>query len=92
VVAAVEPAEKKRIPKAPQAKGPAGGDGNSLRTEGAAHSGGGGGSHSGVLWEGGEDGSRQGHHHGRRLDGIRGVLALPDAGLVAAIGQRSWVT
>ncbi|KFP96884.1 hypothetical protein N330_03788, partial [Leptosomus discolor] len=63
------------------------GDGHSLGAEGAADSSGGGGSHSGVLGEGAEDGSRQGHHHGRGLNHIRGVLALPDTGLVAAVGQ-----
>ena len=39
-----------------------------------------------------EDGSGQGHHHGRGLDEDVGVLALPDAGLVAAVGQRGRAT
>ena len=64
------------------------GDGHSLTAEDAANSSGGGGSHNCVLWEGAEDGSGQGHHHGRGLDEDIGVLALPDAGLVAAVGQR----
>ncbi|POI21112.1 hypothetical protein CIB84_015141, partial [Bambusicola thoracicus] len=42
----------------------------------------------GVLGEGAEDGSRQGDHHGGRLDDHLGVLALPDTGLVAAVSQR----
>ncbi|KFQ97969.1 hypothetical protein Y956_06159, partial [Nipponia nippon] len=64
------------------------GDGHSLRAEDAANSSGGGGSHNGVLWEGAEDGAAEYHHHGRGLDDNRGVLALPDAGLIAAVGQR----
>ena len=72
--------------KAPQ------GDGHALRAEDAANSSGGGGSHNCVLREGAEDGSGQGHHHGRGLDEDVGVLALPDAGLVAAVGQRGWAT
>ncbi|KFR05869.1 hypothetical protein Y956_14775, partial [Nipponia nippon] len=64
------------------------GDGHSLRAEDAANSSGGGGSHNGVLREGAEDGSGQGHHHGRGLDDDGGVLALPDTGLIAAVGQR----
>ena len=64
------------------------GDGHTLRAEDAANGSGGGGSHGGVLREGAEDGSGQGHHHGRGLDEDIGVLALPDAGLVAAVGQR----
>ncbi|KFV16367.1 hypothetical protein N339_00599, partial [Pterocles gutturalis] len=64
-----------------------GGDGHSLRAEDAANSSGGGGSHSGVLWEGAEDGSRQGHHSGGGLDEDMGVLALQDTGLIAAVGQ-----
>ncbi|KGL97591.1 hypothetical protein N301_14378, partial [Charadrius vociferus] len=67
-------------------------DGHSFLTQDAANSRGGGGSHSGVLGEGAEDGSRQGHHHGRGLDHHAGVLALPDTGLVAAVGQRGWAT
>ena len=68
------------------------GDGHTLRAEDAANGSGGGGSHGGVLREGAEDGSGQGHHHGRGLDEDVGVLALPDAGLVAAVGQRGWAT
>ena len=64
------------------------GDGHTLRAEDAANGSGGGGSDGGVLREGAEDGSGQGHHHGRGLDDDVGVLALPDAGLVAAVGQR----
>ncbi len=64
------------------------GDGHTLRAEDAANGSGGGGSHGGVLREGAEDGSGQGHHHGRGLDDHVGVLALPDAGLVAAAAQR----
>ena len=63
-------------------------DGHSLRAEDAANGSGGGGSHNGVLWEGAEDGSGQGHHHGGGLDDDGGVLALPDTGLGAAVGQR----
>ncbi|KFO81507.1 hypothetical protein N303_05777, partial [Cuculus canorus] len=66
-----------------------GGDGHSVRAEDAAHSSGGGGAHGGVLREGAEDGSGQGHHHGRGLDDHNGVLALPDAALIAAAGQRA---
>ena len=64
------------------------GDGHALTAEDAADSSGGGGSDGGVLREGAEDGSGQGHHHGRGLNDDGGVLALPDAGLVAAAGQR----
>ncbi|POI20240.1 hypothetical protein CIB84_016013, partial [Bambusicola thoracicus] len=53
------------------------GDGHTLTAEDAANGSGGGGSNSGVLWEGAEDGSGQGHHHGRGLDDNGGVLALP---------------
>jgi len=77
-VAAAKPREAKA----------SGGDGHTLRAEDAANGSGGGGSHGGVLREGAEDGSGQGHHHGRGLDEDIGVLALPDAGLVAAVGQR----
>ena len=63
------------------------GDGHSVTAEDAANSSGGGGAHNGVLWEGAEDGARQGHHHGRGLDDDGGVLALPDTGLIAAVGQ-----
>ena len=68
------------------------GDGHSLTAEDAANSSGGGGSDGGVLWEGAEDGSGQGHHHGRGLNDDGGVLALPDTGLIAAAGQRSRAT
>ena len=77
--------------KARQVKAPRG-DGHALRAEDAANSSGGGGSHNCVLREGAEDGSGQGHHHGRGLDEDIGVLALPDAGLVAAVGQRGRAT
>ncbi|KFO57505.1 hypothetical protein N302_02255, partial [Corvus brachyrhynchos] len=70
-----------------EAKAP-GADGHSLRAEDAANSSRGGGSHHGVLWEGAEDGPRQGHHHRRGFDDDGGVLALPDTGLIAAVGQR----
>ncbi|KAL2295187.1 hypothetical protein Nmel_018344, partial [Mimus melanotis] len=63
-------------------------DGHSITAEDAANSSRGGGSHHGVLWEGAEDGARQGHHHSRGLDGHMGVLALPDTALIAAVGQR----
>ena len=65
------------------------GDGHSLTAEDAANSSGDGGSD---LWEGAEDGSGQGHHHGRGLDDNGGGLALPDTGLIAAAGQRSRAT
>ena len=68
------------------------GDGHTLRAENAANSSRGGGSNSGGLGEEAEDGSRQGHHHGRGLDDDGGVLALPDTGLIAAAGQRGWAT
>ena len=68
------------------------GDGHTLRAEDAANSSGGGGSHNCVLWEGAEDGSGQGHHHGRGMDDDGGVLALPDTGLIAAAGQGSRAT
>ena len=83
--ATVAAAEARQV-KAPR------GDGHTLRAEDAANSSRGGGSNSGVLREGAEDGSRQGHHHGRGLDDIGGVLALPDTGLIAAAGQRSRAT
>ncbi|KGL98410.1 hypothetical protein N301_14976, partial [Charadrius vociferus] len=63
-------------------------DGHSLTAEDAANGSGGGGAHNGVLREGAEDGSGQGHHHGGGLDDDDGVLALPDTGLIAAVGQR----
>ena len=68
------------------------GAGHALRAEDAANSSGGGGSHNCVLREGAEDGSGQGHHHGRGLDDDGGVLALPDTGLIAAAGQGSRAT
>ncbi|KFQ90448.1 hypothetical protein Y956_08980, partial [Nipponia nippon] len=68
------------------------GDGHSITAEDAASSSSGGGSHNGVLWEGAEDGSGQGHHHSRRLNDDGGVLALPDTGLIAAVGQRGRAT
>ena len=83
---AVVAATKAREVKAP------GVDGHSLSTQDAANSSGGGGSHSGVLREGAEDGSGQGHHHGRWFNNHTGVLALPEAGLVAAVGKRSRAT
>ncbi|KFV64440.1 hypothetical protein N307_01035, partial [Dryobates pubescens] len=67
-------------------------DGHSLRAEDAANSSRGGGAHNSVLREGAEDGSGQGHHHSRWLDGNNGVLAPHTAGLVAAVGQRGWAT
>ena len=79
---ATEAAAKAREAKASR------GDGHTLRAEDAANGSGGGGSDGGVLREGAEDGSGQGHHHGRGLDEDVGVLALPDAGLVAAAAQR----
>ena len=68
------------------------GDGHSITAEDAANSSGGGGPHNGVLWEGAEDGAGQGHHHGGGLDDDGGVLALPDTGLIAAVGQRGRAT
>ncbi|KFV10941.1 hypothetical protein N340_00265, partial [Tauraco erythrolophus] len=62
-------------------------DGHSLTAEDAANGSGGGGAHHGVLWEGAEDGAGKGHHHGGGLDDDGGVLALPDTGLIAAVGQ-----
>ncbi|KFV12817.1 hypothetical protein N340_04013, partial [Tauraco erythrolophus] len=67
-------------------------DGHSIAAENAANSSRGGGAHNSVLWEGGEDGCGQDHHHGRGLNDNGGVLALPDTGLVAAIGQGGWAT
>ncbi|KFV43478.1 hypothetical protein N328_04076, partial [Gavia stellata] len=63
------------------------GNGNYITAEDTANGSGGGGSHNCVLWEGAEDGSRQGHPHRRGLDDNDGVLALPDTGLIAAVGQ-----
>ena len=68
------------------------GDGHSITAEDAANSSGGGGAHNGVLREGAEDGAGQGHHHRRGLDDDSGVLALPDTGLIAAVGQRGRAT
>ncbi|KFP10028.1 hypothetical protein Z169_04053, partial [Egretta garzetta] len=68
------------------------GDGHSITAEDAANSSRGGGAHHGVLREGAEDGPRQGHHHSRGLNDNGGVLALPDTGLIAAVGQRGWAT
>ncbi|KFO69269.1 hypothetical protein N303_13764, partial [Cuculus canorus] len=62
-------------------------DGHSRITEDAANSSTGGVSHGGVLWEGAEDGSGQGHHHRGGLDDNSGVLALQGTGLIAAVGQ-----
>ena len=67
-----------------------GGDGHSITAEDAANSSRGGGSHNSVLWEGAEDGSGQGHHHGGGLNDDGGALALPETGLIAAVGQRGW--
>ena len=86
------------VPPATEAAAEAGeakasrGDGHTLRAEDAANGSGCGGSHGGALREGAEDGSGQGHHHGRGLDDDVGVLALPDAGLVAAAAQRGGAT
>ncbi|KGL98414.1 hypothetical protein N301_14984, partial [Charadrius vociferus] len=67
-------------------------DGHSVTAEDAANGSGGGRAHNGVLREGAEDGSGQGHHHGGGLDDNGGVLALPDTGLIAAVGQWGWAT
>ncbi|KFV06336.1 hypothetical protein N340_12234, partial [Tauraco erythrolophus] len=63
-----------------------------ITAEDAANSSRGGGAHNGVLREGAEDGARQGHHHRRGLDDNGGVLALPDTGLIAAVGQGGRAT
>ncbi|KFQ68163.1 hypothetical protein N335_00901, partial [Phaethon lepturus] len=63
-------------------------DGHSITAEDVANNSGGGGSHNGVLREGAEDGSGQGHHHGGGLDDNSGVLALPDTGVIAAVGHQ----
>ena len=87
-----------RVPTARDAAAQAGdakatrGDRHSLLTQDAANSSRGAGAHSGVLGEGAEDGSRQGHHHGRGLDHHPGVLALAHTGLIAAVGQRGRAT
>ncbi|KFP03100.1 hypothetical protein N300_06341, partial [Calypte anna] len=67
-------------------------DGHSITAEDAANSSRGGGAHYGVLWEGAEDGSGQGHHHRGGLNDNDGALALPATGLIAAAGQRGWAT
>lgn len=81
-----EPATQAREAKASRR------DGHSLLAQDAANSSRGAGSHSSVLGEGAEDGTRQGHHHGRGLDHHTGVLALPHTGLIAAVGQRGRAT
>ena len=86
-LAGVAPSATVAVGNAGEVKAPRG-DGHALRAEDAANSSGGGGSDGGVLREGAEDGSGQGHHHGRGLDDDGGVLALPDTGLIAAAGQR----
>ena len=91
LLAGIAPSATVAVGNAGEVKAPRG-DGHTLRAEDAANSSGGGGSNSGVLREGAEDGSRQGHHHGRGLDDNGGVLALPDTGLIAAAGQRSRAT
>ncbi|KFQ66807.1 hypothetical protein N335_13186, partial [Phaethon lepturus] len=63
-------------------------DGHSITAEDAANNSGGGGSHDTALQEGAEDGSGQCHHHGGGLDDNGGVLALPDTGLIAAVGHQ----
>ena len=90
-LAGVAPSATVAVGNAGEVKAPRS-DGHTLRAEDAANSSGGGGSNSGVLWEGAEDGSGQRHHHGRGLDDNGGVLALPDTGLIAAAGQRSRAT
>jgi len=65
-------------------------DGHSITAEDAVNSSRGGGDHNSVLCVGAEDGARQGHHHGEGLDDNGGVLALPDTGLIAAVGQWGW--
>lgn len=91
LLAGIAPSATVAVGNAGEVKAPRG-DGHTLRAEDVANSSGGGGSNSGVLREGAEDGSRQGHHHGRGLDDDGGVLALPDTGLIAAAGQRSRAT
>ena len=80
-----------QVPTARDAKATRG-DRHSLLAQDAANSSRGAGAHSGVLGEGAEDGSRQGHHHRRGLDHHPGVLALTHTGLVAAVGQRGRAT
>jgi len=91
LLAGIAPSATVAVGNAGEVKAPRG-DGHTLRAEDAANSSRGGGSNSGVLREGAEDGSRQGHHHGRGLDDDGGGLALPDTGLIAAAGQRSRAT
>ncbi|KFO09491.1 hypothetical protein N312_11899, partial [Balearica regulorum gibbericeps] len=64
------------------------GNGHSITAKDTANGSRGGGAHNGVLWEGAEDGAGQGHHHRGGLDKNGGVLALLDAGLITAVGQR----
>jgi len=45
------------------------------------------GSHHSLLGEGAEDGSREGDGNRRWLDHSRGVRALPDTGLIAAVSD-----
>ncbi len=85
-------AEAAQASKAVAVASGSGGDGHSLVAEEVAHGSRCGGSHGGVLWEGAEDGSGQGHHHGGGLDDNGGVLAAPDTGLIAAVGQRGGAT
>ena len=65
-------------------------DGDSVTAEDAAKSSRGGGAHSSVLREGAEDAARKNEHHVRGLVGNSGRLALPDTGLIAAVGQWGW--
>ena len=91
LLAGIAPSATVAVGNAGEVKAPRG-DGHTLRAEDAANSSRGGGSHNCVLREGAEDGSGQGHHHGRGLDDDGGVLALPDTGLIAAAGRGSWAT
>ena len=84
VLAGWAPSATVAAAKARQVKAPRG-DGHALRAEDAANSSGGGGSHNCVLREGAEDGSGQGHHHGRGLDDDGGGLALITAGNVSGM-------
>ena len=52
----------------------------------AADSSGGGRCHNSALWEGAEEGAGQGHHHRGGLDDNSEDPALPDTGLIAAVG------
>lgn len=67
-------------------------DGDSVTAEDAANSSRGGGSHNSVLWEGGENGARENHHHSRGLENNSRRLALSDTGLIATAGKRGWAT